>query len=127
MSPPATGDALTYCSRIRDLILHHSGGWADADALRKFRLLSFAAARAADDADCSELMRTADQYAADLFSASAHHKWKWARSRTSGADMLRLCILTKLDAFRDRLGQLLAAGRRPGAPDADRMIYPCDE
>ena len=107
------------------MILHHSGGWADSAALRTFRLLSYAAARAADDADCAELMRTADQYAADLFSASAHHKW--ARSSTSGADMLRLCILSKLDAFRDRLMQLPGAGRGPGAPDADAMVYPWDE
>lgn len=125
MSYLATADALTHCERIRDLIIHHSGGWADTDALRKFRLLSYAAARAADNADCSELMRTGDQYATDLYSASAHHKW--ARGKTSGADMLRLCILSKLDAFRERLMQLLAAGRAPGAPHADRMIYPWDE
>lgn len=125
MSPPVTGDALAHCARIRDLILHHSGGWADADALRKFRLLSSAAARAAEDSECSELMRTAEEYASDLFSDSAHHKW--ARSSTSGVDVLRLGILGKLDAFRDRLTQLLAARRGPAAPDAERMIYPKDE
>src|SRR5919106_6542737 len=111
----ATEDALTYCARIRDLVLHHSGGWADADALRRFRLLSYAASRAADDAQCAEIMHTAEQYAADLFSATAHQKW--ARTTTSGADMLRLCILSKLDAFRDRLNQLQAVGRGPDAPD----------
>ena len=121
MSHRATEDALTYCARIRDLVLHHSGGWADADALRKFKLLSYAASRAADDAQCTEIMHTADQYAADLFSATAHHKW--ARTRTSGADMLRLCILSKLDAFLDRLNELQAARRGPDAPDADTMVY----
>src|SRR5262245_34387587 len=93
--------ALAHCGRIRDLILLHSGGWADADALRKFRGLSYSAAAAADDAECAELMRVADQYAVDLFSDTGHQKW--ARARTSGADILRLCILAKLDAFRDRL------------------------
>ena len=122
MSPSATDDALRYCARIRDLILHHSGGWADGDALRKFRLLSYAASRGTDDAECAQLMGAADQYAADLFSACAHHKW--VRGRTSGADILRLCILSKLDAFRDRLISLLG----PLPPDSpDRMIYPCDE
>ena len=139
--PHATEDALTYCARIRDLVLHHSGGWADADALRRFRLLSYAASRAADslrleagrggraasraadDAQCAEIMHTAEQYAADLFSATAHQKW--ARTTTSGADMLRLCILSKLDAFRDRLNQLQAAGR-PDLAD-DRMFYSSDE
>ena len=119
--PHATEDALTYCARIRDLVLHHSGGWADADALRRFRLLSYAASRAADDAQCAEIMHTAEQYAADLFSATAHQKW--ARTTTSGADMLRLCILSKLDAFRDRLNQLQAARGGPDAPDADTMVY----
>jgi hypothetical protein len=104
MSLGATDDALAYCARIRDLILHHGGGWADRDALEKFRLLSGAAARAIDDAECTELMRAAGEYAADLFSASGHHQW--ARSRTSGADVLRLRILAKLDAFRERLRRL---------------------
>jgi len=125
MSHGATDDALGYCARIRDLILHHRGGWADSDALRKFRLLSCAASRAVDDAEGAELMRAADRYASELFSDSDHQKW--ATGRTSGADILRLCILAKLDAFRDRLLRLrfLAQGRDAG--DADRMIYPCDE
>lgn len=104
MSLTKADDALTHCARIRDLILHHRGGWADTDALRIFGQLSCAAAGAADDEECSALLRNAEQYAADLFSASAHHNW--ARGKTSGADILRLCILGKLDAFRDRLVHL---------------------
>jgi hypothetical protein len=126
MSLGATDDALAYCVRIRDLILHHRGGWADSLALEKFRLLSGAAARAIDDAECTELMTTAGEYAADLFSASAHHKW--ARSRTSGADVLRLRILAKLDAFRERLKRLqqeALALRR--IPPVDRDGSPGDE
>ena len=121
MSQSAPEDALAYCARIHDLILHHSGGWADADALRKFRLLSYAAARASADAACAEIMRAADEYAADLFSATAHHKW--ARRSTTGADMLRLCILGRLDAFRDRVAQLQGAGR----PNTDPMFYSKDQ
>jgi len=120
MSLGATDDALAHCARIRDLILHHRGGWADADALEKFRLLSGGAARAIDDAACTELMRAAGEHAADLFSASAHAKW--ARSRTSGADVLRLRILAKLDAFRERvlrLQQEALALRRISPDDRD--------
>lgn len=124
MSPPAGADALEYCERIRDLVLHHSGGWADADALRTFRLLSAAARRAADDAVCEEIMHSADQYAADLFSAGAHHKW--AQGKTSGVDVLRLGILGKLDALRDRLIALQGPAG-PHSPGADRMLYPRDE
>ena len=101
MSHGATDDALAYCARIRELILHHGGGWADGNALEKFRLLCRAAARAGRDAECTELLRTAEQYASDLFSESAH--FRWTRTRTSGADILRLCILAKLDGFRERL------------------------
>ena len=119
MSPGATRDALAYCARVRDLILHHNGGWADGEALRKFRLLSYAAARAAADEQCAELLRTADEYAADLFSESAHRKW--AQGQTAGADVLRLCILGKLDAVRERLTAHSPGGR---PPDADPMLYP---
>jgi hypothetical protein len=104
MSQTATGDALAACGRIRDLILHHNGGWADGEALRQFRQLSYTASRGAEDAECAALMRTAEQYAQDLFSHSAH--FKWARGNTSGADVLRLCILEKLYAFRLRLVEL---------------------
>jgi len=125
MSRTATEDALGYCARIRDLILHHDGGWADGDALEKFRLLSGGASRAVDNAQGAELMRTAFEYASDLFSGSDHQKW--ATGRTSGADILRLCILAKLDAFRARVVHLQAAARGRDALDADRMYYPKDE
>lgn len=125
MSLAATDDALGYCARIRDLILHHGGGWADGDALRKFRLLSYAASRAADDAESSELLRTADQYASDLFSDADHQKWK--RGGTSGADILRLCILAKLRVFRERLMSRPRVPHNPDAPDADGWFYPSDE
>jgi len=65
MSHGATDDALSYCARIRDLILHHGGGWADGDALRKFRLLSDAASRALDDLEGAALIRAAGEYASD--------------------------------------------------------------
>jgi len=123
MSHGATDDALSYCARIRFLFLHHGGGWADGDALRKFRLLSDAASRALDDLEGAALIRAAGEYASDLFSGSDHQKW--ATGRTSGADILRLCILAKLDAFRDRVVHLQAAAR--GRDASDRMYYPWDE
>ena len=123
MSHGATDDALSYCARIRDLILHHGGGWADGDALRKFRLLSDAASRALDDLEGAALIRAAGEYASDLFSGSDHQKW--ATGRTSGADILRLCILAKLVAFRDRVLHLQVTAR--GRDASDRMYYPWDE
>lgn len=128
---PTTGDALTYCARIRDLILHHLGGWADIAALSAFRHLSGAAARAARDPECVELMRVADQYASELFSERGHAAW--ARGKTSGPDVLRLCILGKLDAFRERLLALRGvasidwdrrAGNEVGRPGAKKDRNP---
>jgi hypothetical protein len=111
VSQDATGDALRYCERMRDLILLHGGGWPDAEALSAFRLFSGAAARAADDADCAKLLQSAEDYAAELFSESAHYRW--ARGSTSGADILRLCILGKLHALRERLTALEAERQWP--------------
>ena len=106
-------DALGHCSRLRDLILHRRGGGVDAAALRTFQELSRAAARAADDSECTELMRSAAQYASDLFSESAHRKW--AKGNVSGAYILRLCILGDLNEFCERL-QAEALALRGVAP-----------
>lgn len=107
-------DALGHCSRLRDLILHRRGGGVDAAALRTFQELSRAAARAADDSECTELMRSAAQYASDLFSESAHRKW--AKGNVSGAYILRLCILGNLNEFSERLIQAEALALRGVTP-----------
>ena len=91
------------------MILLHPGASADAEALTQFRQLCAAADEAAGDARCSELLRSADAYAVDLFSVSAYRKW--TRGSSSGADILRLCILGKLTALRERL----------------LALYPCEE
>src|SRR5574341_740732 len=107
MSPPRMDDALAHCGRIRQLIQHHNGGWADTEALTQFRIMSLAAARAADDPECAGMMRAADRYALDLFSVTAHESW--ATNEVSGADFLRTQILRVLDAFQDRVVHLQSA------------------
>jgi hypothetical protein len=106
MSLPRVDDALASSERIRELLLHHSGGRADTGALGRFRALTCAASEAADDPECAGMMRSAERYALDLFSASAHEKW--ATRQLSGADFLRLQIFRVLDAFQDRLTYLQA-------------------
>ena len=103
MADPRMDDALEQCRRIRELILHHSGGWADNDALDRFSVYCRAASRAADDPGGRDLMDAAYGYALELFSARAHEKW--ALGGTSGADVLRLKILGTLDAFHDSLAR----------------------
>ena len=100
--------ALAYCRRIRELLLQHSGGWADHDALTEFRELTFAASRAADDPECAGMMRSADRYALDLFSASAHQIW--STGELSGTEFLRSQILGLLEVFSDRLMYLDVVG-----------------
>lgn len=109
MSHPQMNRALAQCGRIRELLLRHSGGWADVDALTEFRELTSAAARAADDPECAGMMRSADRYALDLFSGSAHQNW--ATGRLSGMEFLRSQIFGLLDAFGDRLMYLDVVGQ----------------
>jgi hypothetical protein len=115
--PHATEVALRHCSRLRELIFERRGASADAEALREFRMRARAAARAADDAECVELMRSAEQYASDLFSELAHRKW--AKGRISGAYILRLSVLGALSEFCDRLALrgVAAVDRNRGAGD----------
>ena len=108
MSHPRVNGALAHCGRIRELLLWHSGGWADIDALTEFRELTAAASRAAADSECAGMMRSADRYALDLFSESAHQPW--ATGQMSGAGFLRSQIFRLLDAFGDRLVHLEAVG-----------------
>lgn len=56
------------------------------------------------------MMRSADRYALDLFSALAHQTW--ATPKLSGAEFLRLQIFRVLDAFRDRLMHLHSVEQR---------------
>jgi hypothetical protein len=109
MPYPRVDIALTHCRRILELLLHHRGGGPDSDVLTEFRALTFAALQAADDSECAGMMRSADRYALDLFSGSAHQNW--ATAQLSGTDFLRLQIFRLLDAFRDRLLHLHPVGQ----------------
>jgi hypothetical protein len=120
MSHPRVKDALALCELMQQLLLQHSGGRPDTDALTQFRELSFAASRAADDPECAGMMRSADRYVLDLFSHSAHQSW--ATPELSGTEFLRLQISRVLDAFRDRLLHLHTAGQslETSAPSAPK-------
>ena len=84
MSRPRVKYAIAQCGRIRQLLLHRSGGWADTAALTEFRAITFAASRAADDRECAGMMRSADRYALDLFSRSAYENWATAQLSGKG-------------------------------------------
>ena len=106
--------ATNHCQDMRDLIVHHTGGWADAESLNKFQQMTAAAASAVDDLECKHLASAIIELARDLFSAIGHAKW--AQGQTSGADVLRLRILREITAFQGRLTYIEAM--RTGAGQA---------
>ena len=112
--------ARKHCQAMRDLIVHHTGGWADAESLNKFQHVTAAAASAVEDPECKHLASAIIELAGDLFSAIGHAKW--AQGQTSGADVLRLRILREITAFQGRLAYIEAvrtgAGRHGDPHDA---------
>jgi hypothetical protein len=99
--------AKKHYSAMRELIIHHRGGWNDEPLRIRLQQMSLQAADAVSDSESRLLLSGIDDYAADLFSETGHQKW--ARKQMSGADFLRLQILRDLDAFHARLFQLEAS------------------
>jgi len=116
MSYPDLEKARECHGALREIFIHHPGGWADRDALHRVEKLAWQAMTAIKDAECQEKMGIVEHYAAALYSESEHHKWRMAS--LPGADFLRLQILRALVAFHSRLFAIEAA-RRSGI-DADQ-------
>jgi hypothetical protein len=110
---------------LREIFIHHPGGWADKDALYRAEKLAWRAMTAVKDPDCQEKMGVVEHYAAALYSESEHHNWRM--SSLPGADFLRLQILRALVAFQSRLYAIEAARRNgidPAAPPARPTTAP---
>jgi hypothetical protein len=101
---------------LREIFIHHPGGWADRDALHRVEKLAWQAMTAVKDADCQEKLGIVEHYAAALYSEAEHHKWRM--SSLPGADFLRLQILRALVAFNSRLLAIEAARRNGVEADA---------
>jgi hypothetical protein len=104
------------CARLRELIIHRSGGWDDAPARHELELYCRGMQAEIDDAQCRAAFKSLAQYGADLFSVDRHARF--ARKNTSGADFLRLQILRELEALQSRLLAIETArsASMPGAP-----------
>lgn len=100
---------------LREIFIHHPGGWADKEALFKVEKLAWQAMTVVKDPECQEKMGIVEHYAAALYSEAEHHKWRMAS--LPGADFLRLQILRALVAFHSRLFALEAARRNGIDPD----------
>jgi hypothetical protein len=94
---------------LREIFIHHPGGWHDKNALQRVEQLAWQAMTLVKDAECQEKMGIVEHYAAALYSESAHHNWRM--SSLPGADFLRLQILRALVAFQSRLFAIEAARR----------------
>ena len=90
-----------HYARLRELVIHNSGGWNDAGSRAEVERLCRAGMAALDDAECRERLRAVQAQARDLFSEDGHVKW--GRKNVSGADYLRLQILIALEALNTRL------------------------
>ena len=101
---------------LREIFIHHPGGWADKEALYRVEKLAWQAMTVVKDAECQEKMGIVEHYAAALYSEAEHHKWRMAS--LPGADFLRLQILRALVAFHGRLFAIEAARRNGVDPDA---------
>jgi hypothetical protein len=90
----------TYVT-LRELVIRNPGGWDDVASLTKTRRLCNAATEALEDPECRERLHTLVVQAGDLYSPAGH--LKWARTKMSGADYLRLQMLIMLEAVNTRL------------------------
>jgi len=101
---------------LREIFIHHPGGWADKEALYRVEKLAWQAMTVVKDAECQEKMGIVEHYAAALYSEAEHHRWRM--TSLPGADFLRLQILRALVAFHGRLLAIEAARRNGVDPDA---------
>jgi hypothetical protein len=107
---------------LREIFIHHPGGWADKDALFRVEKLAWQALTAVKDAECQEKMSIVEHCAAALYSEAEHHKWRMAS--LPGADFLRLQILRALVAFNSRLFAIEAARRNGTEADQVPLRFP---
>jgi hypothetical protein len=121
MGYPDLEKAREYHTALREIFIHHPGGWADKDALHKAEKLAWQAMTLMKDAECQEKMGIVEHYAASLYSESEHHKWRMGS--LPGADFLRLQILRALVAFHSRLFAIEAA-RRNGFDPNPAPLWP---
>ena len=111
---------------LRELVIHHNGGWDDVESRSKVVRLCQAGIAALDDVECHDRLRAVEAQAAELFSADGHRKW--ARKNMSGADYLRLQILIALEAVNTRLFFIdalrnWASSQEPGENFVPAFVY----
>jgi len=105
MSTRELDEACVRCAQLRQMVVRHAGGQADAEALRKLQRRCQKVIAAADDAVCEKQLERVARYAQLLLSGK-------------GSDVLRREILHQLESVRSRI-IVLGAIRHP---EADRRL-----
>lgn len=120
MTHPDLERACDLCAKLRELIIHRSGGWDDAQARRKLQVYCRGIEAEADDDECRQRTQRLLEQGAALFSPDGHAKF--ALRSTPGADFLRLQMLREIDALQSRLVAMEAARNAslPGAAGKDK-------
>lgn len=96
---------------LRQLVERHSGAATDFRALRRVLDLCRRAAEVIDDRYCRDKLRLVEDFAAEMFSHSAHDKWQ--RESVSGAEFLKAQILSALELYHSRLYSIEMRRRSP--------------
>ena len=95
---------------LESVLAKSHGGWADEESLLEFRRLCWEALLLVNDAEYHEQIDLLVQYAKELYSDDAHHRWDVGP--VFGADILRRKIRMVLAAFRARLDGAERYGKR---------------
>jgi hypothetical protein len=97
-------EARRHHAALRELVARHPGGSADYRTLRRVLELCRCAAEALDDRYCLEKLRLVEDFAAEMLSHDAHHRWDV--EAMTGAQFLKQQILGALELFNSRLYSL---------------------
>ena len=107
MTRPEIETVRRHLAGLEAVLAKSNGGWADEEALLEFRRLCWAALLVVRDPECQQQIDFLIQFAKDLYSDRAHHRWDIGP--VFGADILRRKIRSSLRACRERMNVLEGA------------------
>ena len=100
MTPQKLRIVQGYLAELEAVLARSHGGWADEDSLLEFRRVCAAIALVVEDSGYRERIDLLLQYAKELYSDRAHHRWDIGP--LFGADILRRKLRMTLSACRAR-------------------------
>src|SRR5687768_16258524 len=102
-------EARSHHAALRDIVARHPGGTGDYRALRRVLQQCRCAVEAIDDRYCLAKLHQVEEFAAELLSHDAHHRWDV--ETMSGAQFLKQQVLGALELYNSRLYSLESVRR----------------